>query len=190
MKIGIFLGSFDPFHLGHKEAIVKALKLGMDRILVVPTPGNPWKDNKPRDIGIRNTIIGLETQDFPEVESIILLTPPRKDGKYYSVDQLKRILDMSGTGDYQFYIVGGPEITQEIKNWMSGDWILEHFQVLEISRPGYSSTNSWGTEISSTKIRELIKLEKWDELEKYYTNPETIEFLKNEYKDKMVTERK
>lgn len=179
IKVGLFLGSFDPFHIGHKEAIVKALKLGMDRVLVIPTPGNPWKSNKPEDISFRNMIIGLETQDFPEVESIILLTQPREDGKYYSVDQLKKVLDISDLNNYQFYIIGGPEITKEIKNWKSGDWILENFQVLEIPRPGYSLNNTWGTEISSTKIKELIKEGNWNEIEKYYTNSETIDLLKN-----------
>jgi nicotinate-nucleotide adenylyltransferase len=46
VKIGLFGGSFNPAHEGHRMASLTALrKLGLDRIWWLVTPGNPLKDN-------------------------------------------------------------------------------------------------------------------------------------------------
>ena len=46
IKIGIFGGSFDPIHRSHIRVIEEALRqLQLDKILVIPTANNPWKDS-------------------------------------------------------------------------------------------------------------------------------------------------
>ena len=46
MKIGIFGGSFDPIHLGHTRIINEAIiSLQLDKMLIVPTKHNPWKED-------------------------------------------------------------------------------------------------------------------------------------------------
>lgn len=45
LKIGLFGGSFNPPHEGHRAASLLAMKrLGLDRIWWLVTPGNPLKD--------------------------------------------------------------------------------------------------------------------------------------------------
>ena len=45
MRIGLYGGSFDPAHSGHRHVSLVALKrLGLDRIWWMVTPGNPLKD--------------------------------------------------------------------------------------------------------------------------------------------------
>jgi cytidyltransferase-like protein len=61
-KVGIFLGSFDPFHAGHKEAVLEALRRGMDLVWVVPSVWNPWKDNQPVPIDERFWIAHYELE--------------------------------------------------------------------------------------------------------------------------------
>lgn len=47
MTIGLFGGSFNPPHEGHRHASLVALtRLGLDRIWWLVTPGNPLKDNQ------------------------------------------------------------------------------------------------------------------------------------------------
>jgi nicotinate-nucleotide adenylyltransferase len=47
MRIGLFGGSFDPPHVGHRLASLIALKrLGLDRVWWLVTPGNPLKDTQ------------------------------------------------------------------------------------------------------------------------------------------------
>ena len=180
-KVGLFLGSFDPFHIGHLEATRKALTKGMDRVWIIPAPGNPWKEKKPVDLEIRTALIrtalfdwGLTKED-EKISVVSVPTSQREDGKYYSVDQLRKILREYNPEDYRFYIVGGNEITSEIKNWKEGDWILENFETLDIGRPGYGGTG--GTEISSTRIRELVNSNFWGDLDKYLS-PREIEIIR------------
>ncbi|WP_020177390.1 nicotinate-nucleotide adenylyltransferase [Methyloferula stellata] len=46
-KIGLFGGSFDPPHEGHRAASLLALKrLGLDRVWWLVSPGNPLKDTR------------------------------------------------------------------------------------------------------------------------------------------------
>ena len=46
MRIGLFGGSFNPPHEGHRHASLVAMKrLGLDRVWWLVTPGNPLKDN-------------------------------------------------------------------------------------------------------------------------------------------------
>lgn len=46
MRIGLFGGSFNPAHEGHKLVAEQALRrLGLDAVWVLVTPGNPLKDH-------------------------------------------------------------------------------------------------------------------------------------------------
>ena len=58
MKIALYLGSFNPFHNGHRDVIVSAIKdFGMDKVIIVPSMQNPWKKEKALDIDARIEII-------------------------------------------------------------------------------------------------------------------------------------
>ena len=47
MRIGLFGGSFNPPHEGHRLASLIALRrLSLDRVWWLVTPGNPLKDNE------------------------------------------------------------------------------------------------------------------------------------------------
>ena len=46
MRIGLFGGSFNPAHEGHRLVALQCLKrLALDRIWVLVSPGNPLKDH-------------------------------------------------------------------------------------------------------------------------------------------------
>lgn len=46
--VGLFGGSFDPAHEGHRHITLEAIKrLGLDQVWWLPTPGNPLKKNPP-----------------------------------------------------------------------------------------------------------------------------------------------
>lgn len=48
MKIGLFLGSFDPIHIGHISIISSVLNAGfVDKVIVIPAWHNPFKEHSP-----------------------------------------------------------------------------------------------------------------------------------------------
>ena len=58
MKIAFYLGSFNPFHNGHRDVILTAIKdFGMDKVIIVPSMQNPWKKEKVLDFDKRVEII-------------------------------------------------------------------------------------------------------------------------------------
>ena len=44
MKVGLFLGTFDPLHIGHDQIASYFLKNYFDQIWFVVTPHNPHKE--------------------------------------------------------------------------------------------------------------------------------------------------
>ena len=175
-KVGLLLGSFDPFHIGHLEASRKALDKGMDRVWIIPAPANPWKSWKPVDLEIRVKLVKSVLEDWglyserSKISVLSIPTLPDFDGRYYSVDQLREILREYSPDFYSFYIVGGSDIISKISDWKEGNWILSNFDTLDIGRPGYGGTT--GTDISSTKIRELVGSGNWEDLGNYLSPSE------------------
>ena len=180
-KVGLLLGSFDPFHIGHLEASRKALDKGMDRVWIIPAPANPWKSWKPVDLEIRVKLVKSVLEDWglyserSKISVLSIPTLPDFDGRYYSVDQLREILREYSPDFYSFYIVGGSDIISKISDWKEGNWILSNFETLDIGRPGYGGTT--GTDISSTKIRELVGSGNWEDLGNYLS-PSEVELIR------------
>ena len=180
-KVGLLLGSFDPFHIGHLEASRKALDKGMDRVWIIPAPANPWKSWKPVDLEIRVKLVKSVLEDWglyserSKISVLSISTLPDFDGRYYSVDQLREILREYSPDFYSFYIVGGSDIISKISDWKEGNWILSNFETLDIGRPGYGGTT--GTDISSTKIRELVGSGNWEDLGNYLS-PSEVELIR------------
>ena len=154
-KIGLFMGSFNPPHIGHREAVLKALSSGMNRVWVVPSMWNPWKSEKPVNIEHRFWMTHYEMAGIEDANVMMVITDPDENGKYYSVDQLRKILRGYGARNFEFWIIGGEDVTEEIEKWKEGDWILGNFKTLTIPRPGLSAESS-GTCISSTEVRRML----------------------------------
>ena len=53
MKLGVFVGSFDPIHVGHIKVIDYLIDNNyLDRIVILPTL-NYWNKNNLTDVNIR-----------------------------------------------------------------------------------------------------------------------------------------
>lgn len=66
-KIGYYIGSFDPIHIGHQHVIEQALKSGhVDYVLIYPAPGGDQFKNR-ADLTIRQKMIASIYQEHPKV---------------------------------------------------------------------------------------------------------------------------
>ena len=193
MKIALYLGSFNPFHNGHLEVVKTALNdFKMDKVIIVPTMQNPWKEEKVLDIDKRIDIIyesiyeeesfqmlknacikGKRSQNYIIVDLIEKkLIPP-----YYSYATL-HALKNKYCNDEVFVLVGS-DTMKDIPNWMHGGKIIEDYNFLIVDRPRNS--------ISSSSIREMLrtrnKMDAYysDEKLARYVSPNVINLLKEYY---------
>ena len=133
MKIAFYLGSFNPFHNGHRDVILTAIKdFGMDKVIIVPSMQNPWKKEKALDFDKRVEIIckAIDSIWFKDpkkykkelsqlfnyisIENIEKsLIPP-----YYSYATLHALKTKYCNDD--IYILCGEDTMKDIPNWMHG----------------------------------------------------------------------
>jgi pantetheine-phosphate adenylyltransferase len=72
MRVGLFPGSFDPFHNGHLEIVERASKL-FDKV-VVAAVRNPQKGAALFDLEERQELLVEATAHIPSVEVISMAT--------------------------------------------------------------------------------------------------------------------
>lgn len=66
-KLGYYIGSFDPIHLGHQQVIEQALKEGhVDYVLIYPAPGGDQFKNR-TNLSLRQKMIESVYEQHPKV---------------------------------------------------------------------------------------------------------------------------
>ena len=167
-RIGIYLGSFDPIHIGHVNTIIKVLNENLvDYVLIVPCAQNPWKDHKPVSLEKRRQMIRLLDIDIVGkvgVSDCDSKIKPDENGEYYAYQSLELIKEEIENNNDKFddepelSIIAGTDVALDIPKWKNSEWILSNFKVINIDRPGYSVYDDFkGINISSTDIRDMIK---------------------------------
>jgi len=131
MKIGLFGGSFNPAHEGHRHVAETArVKLGLDRIIWLVSPQNPLKnrhDTAPLAERIR------EITPFIGPNDIISDVETRIDATY-TLDTL-RALKARFPGVHFVWIMGGDSLASFHK-WRGWVQIMHMVPVVVVSRPG------------------------------------------------------
>ena len=148
MKIALYLGSFNPFHNGHLNAIETAINdFGMDEVVIVPTMQNPWKKEKVHDMDERVDIIWYSLPSEILIYSVIETIEEKLIPPYYSYATLYA-LNNKYCND-EIFILCGEDTIKSIPNWMNGEKIIQDYDFLIVDRPADS--------ISSTEIRERVR---------------------------------
>lgn len=141
MRIGLYGGSFNPAHEGHRHVAVTALqRLGLDRIWCLVTPGNPLKD----------------VSDLPELASRIkhtasVMDHPRIDitgveakaGTSYTAKTLEWL--QRRTPGVNFVWIMGADNLMQFHKWQDWQQIMASTPVAIVDRPGYSLAPLYAT---------------------------------------------
>ena len=180
MKIAFYLGSFNPFHNGHRDVILTAIKdFGMDKVIIVPSMQNPWKKEKVLDFDKRVEIIckAIDSIWFKDpkkykkelsqlfnyisIENIEKsLIPP-----YYSYATLHALKTKYCNDD--IYILCGEDTMKSIPDWMHGGKIIEDYDFLVVDRPANA--------ISSTQVREILRTR--NKMDAYYSDAKLANYV-------------
>jgi nicotinate (nicotinamide) nucleotide adenylyltransferase len=160
-KPAILLGSFDPPTNGHLHLVSEALKVGIPRVYMIPSWGNPWKTGQTSYWDRLEMTKRLELCYWGgklkvsgiEGELATALKEHEHLPTYLVLRELKKIL-----GD--FLIISTNETYKEIKDWINGEEVLRDYEFLIFSTthlgeeiPG--SIQIQDLPISSTMVRNL-----------------------------------
>lgn len=173
MKIGVYIGSFNPPHVGHKKVVDYLLdNKYVDKIVIVPTL-NYW--NKTDLIDINHRINMLK---FYENENIKIDT---YNNKYSYTYKLMRSLSKEYKDDELYLIMGADNII-DFDKWKNYEELL-NYKIIVMNRDNidiYKFTNKFNSnnfiildnynniKISSTNIRSNINSEYLDKEIKDY----------------------
>ena len=167
MKIGIFGGSFNPPHNMHKKIGLKLIEKGyLDKVIYVPT-GDKYKKSNLVSAKDRYKMLKLMIQDEQdlflsdyEIDTNIVYT-------YQTLSHFKRKYP-----EDEIYFICGSDNLLKFNTWKNYKYILETYKILVIKRnddqideivknnKNIISANITYSNLSSTKIRNFIKLHK------------------------------
>ncbi|WP_300327808.1 nicotinate (nicotinamide) nucleotide adenylyltransferase [Fusobacterium sp.] len=147
MRIGIYGGSFDPPHFGHKNVAQYAIEnLKLDKLLIIPVGRASHGKNNLSDNILRYEMCNLVFGDIEKVE--ISKIEIEKNEISYTYKTLDNLMEIYGRENEYFEIIGGDSAAYFTK-WKNYKEILENSTVVILRRKGYVS------EIKSDKIIEF-----------------------------------
>ena len=168
MKIGLFFGSFNPIHIGHKIIASYIVEFSdLEKVIFVISPQNPFKkkasllDQHHRLMIVRreienNTKLGVSDVEF------------NMEKPSYTIDTLVRLKEINPQNQYS--IIMGADNFQTFHKWKNYEQILKNYAVYIYPRPKFEITrkhknihiikNVPEIEISSSFIRNSIKNKK------------------------------
>ncbi len=167
-NVGLFGGSFDPFHLGHFILSLDAKEaLDLDEIWFVPVADPPLKSNKllaPARCRLDMARIATERLDgFDVWEGEI-----EREGTSYTIDTARQL--HRDFPSIRFFFMMGADRFHDFPDWREAEALCDLFEFIIFSRPGYGltpnpelpanmrwhSTRERYLDISSSEIRERI----------------------------------
>ena len=135
MKIGLFFGSFNPMHIGHKIiGSYMAEFSSLEKVMFVVSPQNPLKEKKSLlDQYQRLMIIRMEIEDNSKLQvSDIEFNMPQPS---YTIDTLIRLKEKYPKNEYA--LIMGSDNLQNFHKWKKFQQILDHYSIYVFTRPGY-----------------------------------------------------
>ena len=135
MKIGVFGGCFNPFHLGHLSLIKEiSSQTEMDKIIFIPNMNPYYKESYSTHFDIVESMINLSIPGTINYEISPLESQPGKD--YRTYDTLKILLKSQASNDFSL-ILGSDQFIQFHK-WKNFKKIINLVNIIVGIRNPYS----------------------------------------------------
>jgi nicotinate-nucleotide adenylyltransferase len=135
LRVGVFGGTFNPIHLGHLVLAEEIRgRLGLDRVLFVPSGRPPHKADRLPSGRQRLAMVRLAVADNPSFEAIDLEV--RRDGKSYTIETLRSLARRYPAGT-EFCFLIGMDAFEEIATWHEAGRLADYAHFAVFPRPGH-----------------------------------------------------
>lgn len=134
MRIGLYGGSFDPPHAGHRHVALTALRrMRLDRIWWIVTPGNPLKDRRglaafADRLAATRAVACHPRMEVTDIDGAI--------GSIYTVDTLRFLVRRCP--DIRFVWIMGADSLAGLHRWRAWREIARLVPIAVIDRPPWT----------------------------------------------------
>ena len=181
MKLGIYVGSFNPVHIGHVKVIEHLINLKyVDKVMVIPT-GNYWDKFDLIDVNHRIKMLKLYENNKIIINDELNNIP----NTYLILRKLHKKYD-------DLYLIMGADNIVNFDKWKEYEEIINNNKILVIPRDNinideylnkydrnrFIIVNDFDNVfISASEIRELVKNKEYLKLNKYL-DKKVIKYIK------------
>lgn len=162
-KVGIYPGSFNPFHKGHLDLVRTLLREKIcDEIIIVPTP-NYWdKQNLPSQEDRGRFIQTVLFETGSNIDRRIHVWTPKAER---TLEMLGEIARMNPEDDRDTYsLIIGADNVKDFNKWKDYEKIIDNYEIVIVGRgvkPDMSLFKNYkyidfNNPISSTEVRERL----------------------------------
>ena len=134
MKVALFGGTFDPFHVGHIDPVLDVVEaVGLDRIVYLPTARPPHKnDREPAPALLRYAMVeaALAPWEHLQVSTFEL----RADRECFTLDTVEHFQKTRPEWDLSLLL--GADAWADIETYRDWERILERLPLVVMQRPG------------------------------------------------------
>ena len=125
MRIGVYVGSFDPIHTGHIKVMDYLIDNDyLDKIIILPTL-NYWNKNDLTDVELRYEMLKLIKRDYLIVDNV--------NNRYKYTYEILDVLNKKYKEDELFLVISADNIISFDK-WKNVDDILLNNKVIVLNR--------------------------------------------------------
>lgn len=154
MRVGLFGGSFNPAHEGHRLVAVQCLKrLALDAVWLLASPGNPLKENSNLAPLADRVRTAREVMSHPDIK---VTGFEAEHDFHYSFDTLS-FLKQRCAGVKFVWIMGADNLAQ-FDRWERWRDMAELMPMAVYARPGSiqrATSSKAATALKSFRIREI-----------------------------------
>jgi nicotinate-nucleotide adenylyltransferase len=165
-RIGLFGGSFDPVHLGHRLVAQAACEeLALDRLFFIPAAQSPFKPGSepaPATLRLRMLRLALAGQSNYEIDEQEI----QRGGVSYSIDTVRAYAKRFPEAAL-FYLIGADHVPT-LPKWREAEALAALAQFVVIPRPGEIPASlpapfriqilgGWPLKLSSSQVRARVR---------------------------------
>lgn len=132
MRIGIYGGTFDPPHVGHRKYALDAIeKLELDMLIVIPTYAAPHKFHKgTASCADRMAMTQMLFEDDCRVT--VSDIEIQRQGKSYTVDTVKQLRE--DYPDDELIFLMGSDMLLSFHRWRKPEEIIKYVRICAVTR--------------------------------------------------------